>query len=103
MTLSKTLLDKLVKNHNGQDDQVWDRTLATKHPKNGGIEVLGLDNYGNLYFVQVDDDERVRIDWIRKGDIGDKYSDVMPEHLRVNDCVLDKFRQELKASGKEEA
>ena len=96
MKPSKTQLDELVKGHNGQDDQTWHRTLATKYPRSGGIEVIGLDSYRNLYFVQISDDERVMIDWISKTEIGEQQTEAMPEHFRVSDSVLDKFRQKMK-------
>ena len=84
----------MVKGHNGQDDQVWGRTLSTKE-RNGVIEIIGVCNYANLYFVQVANDNRHRIDWIRKSDVGEKYLNVLPEHFRVSDGVLDKFRNKL--------
>ena len=50
--ITKTLLDSLVENHNGQDDQKWKTTLAVKR-RNGITEVIGVCNYGNLYIVQL--------------------------------------------------
>jgi hypothetical protein len=95
MTLTKQFLDNLVKGHNGADDQCWSRTLSTKHTPNGTIEVIGVCNHGNLYLVQVANDNRHRIDWIRKSDVGEKHSNVLPEHYRVSDEVLNKYRRLL--------
>jgi hypothetical protein len=92
--INKKLLDNLVRGHNSQDDQVWERTLSTRE-RNGVIEVIGVDNYGNAYFVQVANDNRHRIDWIRKSDVGEKHSNVLPEHYRVSDEVLNKYRRLL--------
>lgn len=89
--ITKTLLDSLVANHNGQEDQKWKDTLAVKKRK-GITEVIGVCTYGNLYFVQLTED-KARIDWIEKNMIGDKYLVDQPRHYRVTDSVLDKFRQ----------
>jgi hypothetical protein len=91
--ITKTLLDKLVANHNGQEDQEWKTTLAVKRRK-GITEVIGICTYGNLYFVQLTKNGKARIDWIEKNLIGDHNNVDQPRHYRVNDSVLDKFRQE---------
>ena len=91
--ITKTLLDSLVENHNGQDDQKWKTTLAVKR-RNGITEVIGVCNYGNLYFVQLTESGKARIDWIKKNLIGDQYAVDQPRHYRVTDSVRDKFRQE---------
>ena len=91
--ITKTLLDSLVANHNGQDDQQWKTTLAVKRRK-GITEVIGICTYGNLYFVQLTKSGKARIDWIEKNLIGDHNNVDQPRHYRVTDSVLDKFRQE---------
>lgn len=85
----------MVKGHNGQDDQEWGRTLEVKRTKSGNVEVIGICSFGNLYFVQKTPEGKARIDWIRKSDVGEKYSNVLPEHFRVSDGTLDKFRNKL--------
>lgn len=91
--ITKTLLDSLVENHNGQDDQKWKTTLAVKR-RSGITEVIGVCTYGNLYFVQLTESGKARIDWIQKNLIGDRHAVDQPSRYRVTDSVLDKFRQE---------
>jgi hypothetical protein len=87
----KETLDTLVKGHNSQEDQEWVRTIKTQK-RSDVLEVIGTCNYGNLYFAQIHDDGRARIDWIRKQDIGNREEIQDPSKERVQDSVLDKFR-----------
>jgi hypothetical protein len=94
-SLTKAKLDAMVKGHNGQESQEWGRTLEVKRTKDGGVEVIGVCSFGNLYLVQSTPDGKARIDWIRKSDVGEKHSQTLPEHYRVSDSILDKFRNKL--------
>ncbi len=96
MRVTKEILDKLIENHNGEKDQVWSRTLKTSRIRER-TEVIGVCNYGNLYFAQLFEDGRARVDWIKKQYIGKKYRDVQPEHFEVRDHILDRFRAKVPA------
>ncbi len=89
---------ELIKNHNGQEDQHWVRTLKTSI-RGKRKEVIGLCNYGNLYFIQAIDEktgQKVKVDWIRKTDVNKKYRELDMSKVPVRDNVLDKFRSEFK-------
>jgi len=88
----------LIKGHNGQDDQTWVRTLKTTI-RGKSKEVIGLCNYGNLYFIQFINEktgQKVKVDWIRKTDVNKKYRELDMSKVPVRDNVLDKFRSEFK-------
>jgi len=93
-TVKKDVLDHMVSGHNGEKTQKWGRTLKADYYR-GNIEVVGVCTFGNLYFCQFTPEGNHRIDWIRKSDAGEKYSNVLPEHFRVSDGTLDKFRNKL--------
>jgi hypothetical protein len=92
--LNSASLSECVANHNQQEDQAWGRTLATNW-LGDRKEVIGLCNYGNLYFLQFwTDGEGLlkKADWIRKTDINKKYRDLDLANVEIRDNVLDKFR-----------
>ncbi len=90
----KEALDYLIKNHNQTGDQVWQRTLKTSSRGNV-TEIIGVCNYGNLYFAQLSDDGKARMDWIKKTYLGKKYRDVPMDSQIVRDNVLDMFRNKI--------
>lgn len=93
--LSKAQLDELVRGHNNEQDQVWERTFKAGQFKRDGVwytEYIGCCNYGNVYLIIVSPEEHVTISWIKKSDIGDKYLIDNPTNPTIRDGVLDKYR-----------
>ena len=89
---------ELIKGHNQTDDQHWARTLRTT--VRGKVkEVIGLCNYGNLYFLQFregKDGQSVKVDWIKKTDLHKKYQEIDLSNVPIRDGLLDRYRSKFK-------
>lgn len=95
--IPKDMLDDLVGSHNQRDDQRWGRTLSCSRFGNRA-EYIGVCNYGNLYFLQFEQQEdgmKARQDWIKKSLLSKKYQNIDMSNVPVRDNILDKFRYEF--------